>query len=181
MSETVAGGAPKFPAGEEKRESMAADTATAGRQTNRKLMIAGGAALILIAGGGAALLEKGNLFRAVESDVAKDTKLAKGVLHRPILLGIPPIVSNLDNGDGRPVYVKLTAKVEISGARDETALQTTIPEIQDIFQTYLHETRPEDIRGNGIYRLREAILRRLRAELAPLEVTNLYLVEFLVQ
>ncbi|GAA4486213.1 hypothetical protein GCM10023157_32240 [Gluconacetobacter asukensis] len=123
-------------------------------------------------------MKKGHLFHSVRTEVATRTDQ---VLHPPIILGIPPIVSNLDNGDGRPVYVKLTAKVEISGARDEASLQNMIPHVQDIFQTYLHETRPQDIRGDGIYRLREAIMRRLRAELLPLQVTNLYLVEFLIQ
>ncbi|GAA4491400.1 hypothetical protein GCM10023158_04980 [Gluconacetobacter tumulicola] len=123
-------------------------------------------------------MKRGHLFHSVRTEVVTRTDQ---VLHPPIILGIPPIVSNLDNGDGRPVYVKLTAKVEISGARDEASLQNMIPHVQDIFQTYLHETRPQDIRGDGIYRLREAIMRRLRAELLPLQVTNLYLVEFLIQ
>ncbi|GBQ18853.1 flagellar basal body-associated FliL family protein [Gluconacetobacter sacchari] len=142
------------------------------------MLLAGLVVIILAAGGATMFMTKGRLFHSVQHGVARQ---ASQMLHPPIILGIPSIVSNLDNGDGRPVYVKLTAKVEISGARDEASLQNMIPRVQDIFQTYLHETRPQDIRGDGIYRLREAIIRRLRAELTPLQVTNLYLVEFLIQ
>lgn len=178
MSETVTGGgAPEPSAGDEKRQSIAAEAKP--RRSRKMFLFIGLAALVLtVGGGGAVFLEKGRLLDSVQSGVADR---ASQMLHPPIILGIPSIVSNLDNGDGRPVYVKLTAKVEISGARDEASLQNMIPRVQDIFQTYLHETRPQDIRGDGIYRLREAMIRRLRAELTPLQVTNLYLVEFLIQ
>lgn len=98
-----------------------------------------------------------------------------------VTLGIPPLISNLDSPDGQPVYAKITARVDLMGIPNEAAVQNRLPEIQNILQIYLHETRPQDMRGNGIYRLREAILRRLRADLAPLRVTNFYIVEFLLQ
>lgn len=177
MSETVTGGASGPSSGDERRESIAAEAPP--RRSRKRLLLVGVAVLLLAAVvGGVLLMKNGHSFHSVQSQAATR---ANQMLNPPIVLGIPSIVSNLDNGDGRPVYVKLTAKVEISGARDEASLQNMIPHVQDIFQTYLHETRPQDIRGDGIYRLREAIIRRLRAELTPLQVTNLYLVEFLIQ
>ncbi|NVN05714.1 flagellar basal body-associated FliL family protein [Asaia spathodeae] len=100
---------------------------------------------------------------------------------RTTFLTIPAVISSLDNGDSRPVYVKMATKLEIEGKESEASLKRFIPEIQDIFQTYLHETRPQEIRGNGIYRLRETLLRRLRVQVAPLKVTNFYITEFLIQ
>ncbi|MBB2203593.1 flagellar basal body-associated FliL family protein [Gluconacetobacter takamatsuzukensis] len=176
MSETATGGQSGASEGTEARQSMA--TGTESRKSKRLLIVGGLAALLLIGGGTTVFVEKGKRFQNMKENVFNG---ADHALHPPIVLAIPPIISNLDSGDGRPVYVKLTAKVEISGARDEASLITLIPRVQDIFQTYLHETRPQDIRGDGIYRLREAIMRRLRAELTPLQVTNLYLVEFLIQ
>ena len=178
MSETVTGGVPASSAEEDHKETATANTAT--KLHKRKAMFLGAVILGLLVGG-VVVGKFTNLFHFLSHDVSKQTKEAGSMLHPPIILGIPTLVSNLDSGDGRTVYVKLTAKVEIIGAKDAASLQDTIPVIQDIFQTYLHETRPQDIRGNGIYRLREAILRRLQAELAPLQVSNLYLVEFLVQ
>ncbi|MCH4142824.1 flagellar basal body-associated FliL family protein [Acetobacter peroxydans] len=171
MSETVTDGA----------AAAKAAGAHAGAAKKKKLIIIGAVVigLLLLAGGG--FWAKDRFFKSVGSTMASDSKAAQDALHPPIILGIPSLVSNLDSGDGRPVYVKLTAKVEVVGAPNEAALQNIVPQIQDIFQTYLHETRPQDLRGNGIYRLHEAIMRRLRVELAPLEVRNLYFVEFLVQ
>ncbi|MBA5725912.1 flagellar basal body-associated FliL family protein [Bombella favorum] len=100
--------------------------------------------------------------------------------HR-LLLSVPSATANLDNGAGRTVYVKMTASVEVEGAETLAALQGRIPEVQDIFQTYLHESRPQDLHGSGFYRLREALLRRLRVAFAPLNVTNIYITELLTQ
>jgi flagellar protein FliL len=188
MSETVTGGASAPPLGGARKDSALRAEAgdgppppPAGAKTSKLKVIIAGVVCLVVLGGGITFWERGRLVQTVEKDVASKKEMADAVLHPPIILGIPPIISNLDNGDGRPVYVKITAKVEISGASDEASLQDKIPEIEDIFQTYLHETRPQDIRGNGIYRLREAIMRRLRVDMAPLVVTNVYLVEFLVQ
>ena len=171
MSETVTDGA---------AAANAAD-AHAGAAKKKKLVIIGVVVVVLLLLVGGGFWAKDRFFKSVGSTMASNSKMAQDALHPPIILGIPTIVSNLDSGDGRPVYVKLTAKVEVVGAPNEAALQNIVPQIQDIFQTYLHETRPQDIRGNGIYRLHESIMRRLRVELAPLEVRNLYFVEFLVQ
>ena len=100
--------------------------------------------------------------------------------HR-LLLSVPSATANLDNGAGRTVYVKMTASVEVEGADTLATLQGRIPEVQDIFQTYLHESRPQDLHGSGFYRLREALLRRLRVAFAPLNVTNIYITELLTQ
>ncbi|MFH7812822.1 MULTISPECIES: flagellar basal body-associated FliL family protein [Acetobacter] len=170
MSETVTGA--------READAAAAVPRADAPKSKRKLMMAGAAGLVLLIGGGV-FWEKDKIFTSkLKQNVGSK---AEAAMHPPVLVGIPPMVSNLDTSGGHPVYVKLTAKVEVSGVPNEAALQDRIAEIQDVFQTYLHETRPQDIRGNGIYRLREAILRRLRAQLAPVQVTNLYLVEFLVQ
>lgn len=183
MSETASGRIPPSTPEEEGNEtaehkSVSPDSAKKGKK--KLLLIVAAVAAVLLVGGGFFAWKKSAVFQTtVKNHITKGGKLSG--LNTPILLGIPTIISNLDSGDGRPVYVKLTAKVEVLGASNEASLQNRVPEIQDMFQTYMHETRAQDIRGNGIYRLREAMLRRLRANMAPLQVTNLYLVEFLVQ
>lgn len=181
MSDTANGRIPtSAPNGEEDEAAAAKSASSDGSKKSKKklLIIIAAVALALLAGGGVVAWKKSALFQhSVKSHLDKSMKMTNA----PVLLGIPTIISNLDSGDGHPVYVKLTAKVEVLGAANEASLQDRVPEIQDLFQTYLHETRAQDIRGNGIYRLREAMLRRLRATMTPLQVTNLYLVEFLVQ
>ncbi|WP_438383698.1 flagellar basal body-associated FliL family protein [Asaia sp. BMEF1] len=150
------------------------------RPKKRRLAILIGAAiaLCLLAGGGYFAVAKGWVFSHKNEKTTQSDALKPG---ETTLLAIPSVISSLDNGDGRPVYVKMTTKVEIAGTETEASLRRYIPEIQDIFQTYLHETRPQEIRGNGIYRLRETLLRRLRIQIAPLKITNFYITEFLIQ
>ncbi|MCT6855387.1 MAG: hypothetical protein M3Z59_03140 [Bombella apis] len=45
----------------------------------------------------------------------------------------------------------------------------------------MHESRPQDLHGSGFYRLREALLRRLRVAFAPVNVSNVYITELLTQ
>ncbi|WP_336946194.1 flagellar basal body-associated FliL family protein [Asaia sp. HN010] len=142
------------------------------------ILIGAAIALCLLAGGGYFAVAKGWVFSHKNEKTTQSDALKPG---ETTLLAIPSVISSLDNGDGRPVYVKMTTKVEIAGTETEASLRRYIPEIQDIFQTYLHETRPQEIRGNGIYRLRETLLRRLRIQIAPLKITNFYITEFLIQ
>ncbi|NHO31629.1 flagellar basal body-associated FliL family protein [Acetobacter fallax] len=104
----------------------------------------------------------------------------EAVQQEPFLVDIPTIISNLDSASGRPVFVKITAKIQAVGAYP-SQVQAHIPEIQDIFQTYLHESTQADLSGNGIYRLREALLDRIAVQLAPIEVRDLLFTEFLIQ
>ncbi|NVN42497.1 flagellar basal body-associated FliL family protein [Asaia siamensis] len=141
-------------------------------------IIAGILALCLLGGGTYLAIHKGWIFGQATPASATTPPPGK---QRTTLLTIPAVISSLDNGDNRPVYVKMATKLEVEGKESEASLKRFIPAIQDIYQTYLHETRPQEIRGNGIYRLRETLLRRLRVQVAPLKVTNFYITEFLIQ
>ncbi|CDG40556.1 MULTISPECIES: flagellar basal body-associated FliL family protein [Asaia] len=148
-------------------------------QPRKKRLILVAASLILltlIAGTGYLAIHKGWFSSTKQTAEAADPSTAQSTI-----LAVPSIISSLDNGENRPVYVKMTTRVEIAGIQNEASLRRYIPQIQDIFQTYLHETRPQEIRGNGVYRLRETLLRRLRIEIAPLKITNFYITEFLIQ
>lgn len=150
-------------------------------KSKKKLIILLGTVVLLGAGGYVGWSKNLLPLAGLKKEATKDEKAAHAALTPPVVLSIPSATANLDNGNGRVVYVKMSASVEISGTQNSPELQSRIPEIEDIFQTYLHETRPQDLRGNGFYRLRESLLRRLRADLSPLNVTNLYITEFLTQ
>ncbi len=99
-----------------------------------------------------------------------------------VLIDLPDIVSNLDAGGHRATFIKLHAKIEVSHAAEATALQAGMPQILDIFQSYLRSTRPEELRGGeGTYRLREALMNRIDMTLAPVRVTDLLFTQILVQ
>ncbi len=61
-------------------------------------------------------------------------------------------------------------------------ISAVMPRIVDNFQIYLRELRIEDLRGSdGIYRLREELLARVNAAVAPVKVTDVLFKEMLVQ
>lgn len=100
----------------------------------------------------------------------------------PSYVAVPDIIANLDNGGRRPVYVKLRVRIELAKPEDQAAVQAAMPRIQDLFQTYLREMRPEELRGSaGTYRLREELIARANIAVAPARIQDLLFVEMLIQ
>ncbi|MBE7210822.1 MAG: flagellar basal body-associated FliL family protein, partial [Gluconacetobacter diazotrophicus] len=53
---------------------------------------------------------------------------------------------------------------------------------QDLLQSYLRSMRPDELKGGeGMYRLREALIYRLDGAFAPVEVEDVLFTELLVQ
>ena len=97
------------------------------------------------------------------------------------LVDLPDIVANLNAGR-RAAFIKLKAKFELSKPEDAAAIQAAMPRIIDLFQSYLREMRPEELRGTaGTYRLREELIARTNIAAHPARVLNVLFTELLVQ
>ena len=95
---------------------------------------------------------------------------------------VPDIIANLNAGPRRTVYVKLRSRVELAKPEDAALVSAAMPRLLDLFQTYLREMRPEELRGSaGTYRLREELIARANIALAPARVQDLLFVEMLIQ
>ena len=95
---------------------------------------------------------------------------------------LPEIVSNLNAGPHRSAFVRLKAQLVLANSADEAAVTAAEPRIQDLFQTYLRDMRPEELRGSaGSYRLREELIARANIAVAPARVTEILFIELLVQ
>ena len=104
------------------------------------------------------------------------------MVEKHILVDVPDIVTNLDPGNRRAIFIKLKARIEISHSADQPKILTNMPQILDAFQTYLRSMRPEELHGGeGTYRLREALMNRIDAIAAPVQVTDVLFVEMLIQ
>lgn len=104
---------------------------------------------------------------------------AKGA---PVFMDMPDIVANLNTGGRRAAYVKLKAKLELAKAEDQVALTAALPRLLDLFQGYLREMRPEELRGTaGTYRLREELLARTNLAAPPVRVRAVLFTEMIVQ
>ena len=157
---------------------MSSDDAAAGPPgggKKRVLMIGAAMAVVALAAG----LWFSGILRHARGQTAPKTVAE---VEAPVLIDLPDIVSNLDTGGHRATFIKLHAKLEVGHAAEAAALQAGMPQILDIFQSYLRSIRPEELRGGeGTYRLREALMNRIDMTLAPVRVTDLLFTELLVQ
>ena len=102
--------------------------------------------------------------------------------HVPIFVELPEMVANLNAPGRRASFVKLKAKVELARAEDQAGFTAAQPRVVDLFQTYLREMRPEELRGSaGTYRLREELVTRANIAVAPARVVDVLFTELLVQ
>jgi flagellar FliL protein len=100
----------------------------------------------------------------------------------PVFMDLPEIIANLNAGPRRNSFIKLRPKIELARAEDEAAVRAAMPRLMDLFQTYLREMRPEELRGSaGTYRLREELLARANIAVAPARVVDVLFPEMIVQ
>ncbi len=168
-----------------------------------KLLVIGGVAAVLVLGGGGAaamMLMKPKAGDAAHAEKKaekpkKKKKEEKGkggagdkgaavVRDGPdgvVFYTMPDIVVNMQTADGRPTFLKLKLTLELP---DEGAIETldpNMPRLQDMFQTFLRELRPEDLSGSqGSYQLRMEILRRVNLVVAPSKVNAVLIEEMLI-
>lgn len=106
---------------------------------------------------------------------------APGPARPPILVDMPEILTNLNVTGRRATFIRLRAKLEVSEA-DAAAVNAAMPRLMDLFQTYLREMRPEELRGSqGTYRLREELRNRATLAIGTGKVTDVLFVEMIVQ
>jgi flagellar FliL protein len=97
-------------------------------------------------------------------------------------IDLPDIVANLNAGNRRTAFVKLKVRLELANKTDETVVKAGQDKMLDLFQTYLRDMRPEELRGAvGTYRLREELMARANIALAPAHVTQILFLEMLIQ
>jgi flagellar protein FliL len=100
----------------------------------------------------------------------------------PIYVDLPEMVANLNSNPHRPNYVKLVARLEVTRQEDVERVKQAMPRLQDLFQTYLREMRPEELKGSaGTYRLREELIGRANLAAAPARVSDLLFMQMLIQ
>ena len=94
---------------------------------------------------------------------------------------LPDVVVNMQTADGRPTFLKLKLTLELPDEEAVEVLDPAMPRLQDMFQTFLRELRPEDLSGSqGSYQLRMEILRRVNLVIAPSHANAVLIEEMLI-
>jgi flagellar FliL protein len=101
---------------------------------------------------------------------------------KPVYADVPEIITNLDTGGRRQSYVKLKARLQLAKAADQAVVSAAMPRILDLFQTYLREMHPDELRSSsGTYRLREEMIARANLAARPARIVDILFEELLVQ
>jgi len=140
---------------------------------------------LLLGGIGAGLWFTGVLPRALGLTHAKDAAMsaeAAAAAAKPVYIDVPEMVANLNAGPRKQSYIKLKAQIEIGKADETAAFNAAMPRIVDLFQTYLREMSPDELRGAvGTYRLREELIARAAIAAGPAHVVDVLFTELLIQ
>jgi flagellar FliL protein len=162
----------------------------------RMILIAAAGAFVILGGGGGAAL----FFLAPKHAAAPAHKLppkpkgdkkdgkadpnAPQVQDGPdgvVFYTLPDIVVNMQTADGKPTFLKLKLTFELPDHATADALDPEMPRLQDMFQTFLRELRPEDLSGSeGTFALRTELQRRVNLIIAPSKVNTVLIEEMLI-
>jgi len=94
---------------------------------------------------------------------------------------LPDLLVNLQTADGKPTFLKLKLTLELPDSDTVDVLEPNRSRLQDMFQTFLRELRPEDLAGSqGSYQLRMEILRRVNLVIAPAKIKAVLIEEMLI-
>ena len=98
-----------------------------------------------------------------------------------IFYTMPDMVVNLQTSDGRPTFLKLKLAFEVPDQDSADAIEPNQLRLNDMFQGFLRELRPEDLSGSqGSYQLRMELLRRVNLVIAPAKVNTVLIEEMLI-
>lgn len=157
----------------------APEAAAPAKGGRKRLILLATVSLFVLLGGGAAAafaLKLGPFAPRVEAQQDGERPV------QPVLVDMPEIIANLNAPGRRSVFVRLRSKIEVPRPADAAAVQAAMPRLQDVFTSFLRETRPEELRGSaGTQRLREELVARANIAVRPGVVTDILFVELVVQ
>jgi len=164
----------------------ASDGEAASKKGGGKKLIMMIVPVVLLAAVGGGLWFSGILPRMLhgkKADAAIAASLALAAENAPpVYIDVPEIITNLNSGPRRAAFVKIKIRIELASAGDQTAVNDAMPRIQDLFQTYLREMRPEELNGSiGSYRLREEFISRISIAASPVRVRDVLFTELFTQ
>jgi len=156
------------------------DGLSAKKFSGKKMVIAAVAAVVLIGGGGAAFLMMGG--DDEDHGEAGDEAAAGQAVQQVVFYDLPEMLVNMNTGTRQANYLKIQVALELDDPLAIAQLDQLAPRVIDIFQVYLRELRLEDLDGSaGMFRLKEELLKRANASVAPIHINDILFREMLVQ
>ncbi len=105
-----------------------------------------------------------------------------GGVQPAVFMDLPPMKVNLNTTGPKQVFLMISVSLELANAADMQKVEQMMPRVRDIFNVYLRELRPEELKGSaGSYRLREELITRINHVLQPIRINDVLFKEMLVQ
>jgi len=104
------------------------------------------------------------------------------VIQGQVFYKLEDFTLNLSSEENKSRFLKVGLTIVLLDEKGISRLEALTPRIQDNVTNYLRALKPEELAGSAnFYRLRQGILLRVRAAVAPTEVTNVLFNTVLVQ
>lgn len=182
----AAGPEPEKPRSAGPQPELAGDgIAPAAPKGKRKLILIIAATLLLAGGGGAGAYFAGLFGKDGDepgTDGAAAHPAAPAITADPVFYSLPDLVVTLNAAERKPRYMKVRVVLAVNSEADAAHVEKLSPRIIDYCQLYLRELRPEELRGTAaLVRMREELLRRVNAALAPVSVREVLFTDLFIE
>jgi flagellar FliL protein len=146
----------------------------------KKLIIIVGLVLFLLVGGVAGAYFTGLLNPLLGGD--ENPAGEDGIPQDAVFYDMEELLVSLNTAGREAAFLKIKISLELEKLEDVPKVESLLPRVIGNFQIYLRELRIEDLKGSaGMYRLREELLKRVSAAIAPIKVNDVLFKEMLVQ
>jgi len=113
-----------------------------------------------------------------EEDIVQEGAVVQG----QVFYKLQDMTINLNEEGKKSRFMKVGLTLVLIDELDVPLVEALQPRIEDYITTYLRELKPEELSGSAnFYRMRENLLLRVRAAVAPVQVTNVLFNSVLVQ
>ncbi len=151
----------------------------------KKLLIIIIVVILLVVGGVAGAYFTGLLdpvVKMIVGDGSQSTEAVEDGGGPSVFYELPALTVNLNTEGRQARFIKIQVSLELANEEDKPRVEAVIARVMDNFNVYLRELRIEDLSGSaGVYRLREELLTRIRASVAPVQVRDILFKEMLIQ
>jgi flagellar FliL protein len=156
--------------------------AKTGGPAHRRLALIVAGALVALAALAAGAYASGFLDKLLGPSDGTDDHAEAQVASPPVFYALPDLLVSLNTGERRSTFLKVRISLQLQNAEDQPRIERLLPRLIDYCQVYLRELRLDELRGSaGTTRLREELLRRISAAVAPVQVTDVLFGEIFVQ
>jgi flagellar FliL protein len=146
----------------------------------KKLFIIVGLVLLLLVGGAAGAYFAGLLDPLLGGD--ENQAGEDGIPQEVVFYDLEELLVTLSTAGREAAFLKIKISLELEKLEDVPKVESLLPRVIGNFQIYLRELRVEDLKGSaGMYRLREELLKRVSAAIAPIKVNDVLFKEMLIQ